>query len=177
MVKKKEKKITIQNKKQDKPILPQAVVPVLENPLDILDDINKMYLEAPGMKPWWTFRMLDQPTDLLSEKRMKLIPIDLVDTGGEYQINAELPGVNKKDIDVKVTPHTISICGATETNIRKETGGYIRRERGYSTLCRYLRFPEDVNPDKAEAVLIDGILQVNVSKKNPKKREKHVPVK
>jgi len=76
-----------------------------------------------------------------------------------------------------VTPQTISICGATVTIIRKEAEGYVGRERGYSSLCRYLRFPEDVNPDKAEDVLIDGILYINVSKKNPKKIEKRVPVK
>jgi len=83
-------------------------------------DINRMYLEEPWMKPWWTHPMLNQPTNLFSEKRTKLILLDLVDTGEGYQIIAELPGVKKKDIDVKVTPHTISICGETETNIRKK---------------------------------------------------------
>jgi HSP20 family protein len=177
MVKKKEKKIIVQTKKKDKPVLQRTVIPLLESPTEIWDDINRMYLEEPWMKPWWAHRMLNQPTDLFSEKRMKLIPIDLMDTGEGYQIIAELPGVNKKDIDVKVTSHTISICGETETTIRKDTEGYVRRERGYSSLCRYLRFPEDVNPDKAEAVLTDGILQVNVSKKTPTKREKRIPVK
>jgi len=177
MNKKKEKKITIQTKKKDKPAFQRNVIPMFESPLGIWDDMNRMYLDEAWMKPWWTQRMLNEPTDLFSKKSIKLIPIDLLDTGRGYQIIAELPGVDKKDIDVKVTQNTISICGETETNIRKETEGYVRRERGYSTLCRYLRFPEDVNPDKAEAFLTEGILQVNVSKKAPLKKEKSVPVK
>lgn len=177
MVKKKEKKVTIKTGKKNKPILQRTIVPILESPLDIWTDINRMYLEDPWMKPWWGPWILNQPGDLFSESRTKLIAIDLVDTGKGYQIIAEIPGVNKKDIDVKVTPNSISICGETETNIRKEKEGYVRRERGYSTLCRYLRFPEDIDPDKAEAVLNDGILQVNIIKKTPTKKEKHVPVK
>lgn len=177
MVKKKEKKITLQTKQNKKPIAQRTIIPLLDNPLDIWDDINRMYLDESWIKPWWTYQMLNKPMDLFSKNSIKLIPMDLVDTGEGYQIIAELPGINKKDIDVKVTSNTISICGEIETNIRKKTEGYVRRERGYSTLCRYLRFPEDVNPEKAEAVLSDGILKINISKKMHTKREKHVTIK
>jgi len=108
---------------------------------------------------------------------MKLIPVDLMDTGKEYQIITEMPGVDKKDIEITMTSKTISICGATETNIRNDTKGYIKKERGYSTLCRYLRFPEEVEPDNAEAILNDGILQINVRKRTPSEKGNRVPVK
>ena len=88
-----------------------------------------------------------------------------------------MPGINKKDIEVLVTPNTISICGEIETAIHDEKEGYVKRERGYATLCRYLRFPEDVNPDKADAILNEGILQVNVIKRTPAKKGKRVLVK
>jgi len=108
---------------------------------------------------------------------MRLIPVDLMDTGKTYQIITEMPGIDKKDIEITITAKTISICGATETKIRNEAKGYIKKERGYSTLCRYLRFPEDVNPDNAEAILNDGILQINVHKKTPSEKSNRVPVK
>jgi len=177
MNKKNEKKITIQNKKKAKPSIDNSVVPLFESPFEPRENVSRMFLEDPWMKPWWNNWMLNQPSYLFYDKHMKLIPLDLVDTGKGYQIIAEIPGVNKRDINIKVTKNTISICGETETNIKKETEGYVRRERGYSTLCRYLRFPEDVNPDKAQAILNDGILQININKKTPTKREKQITVK
>jgi len=178
MTKKKGKKIVIKNGKKQESLLRRTMPPLLENPIDILDDINTIYYkEDPWMQPWWNRWKLSQSLGMLPENRMKLIPVDLVDTGKTYQIITEMPGVNKKDIEVLVTSKTISICGATETNIRKENEGYVRRERGYSTLCRYLVFPEDVDPDKAAATLNNGILQINVSKKSPSKKSSLVPVK
>ena len=76
VVKKKKKKTIQTKKKKDTLVIQQTVVPVLESPLEIWGDFNRMYLEEPGMKPWWTIQMLNQPANLLSEKRMKLIPIN-----------------------------------------------------------------------------------------------------
>ena len=87
-----------------------------------------------------------------------------------------MPGVSKRDLEVSITDNNISICGETKTEIEKEDEGYVRRERSYSTLCRSMAFPQEVNPDKAEAILKDGILEVKVAKKKPTKG-RNVPVK
>jgi len=68
------------------------------------------------------------------------------------------------------------ICGETKTEVKDDSEGYIRRERSYSTLCRTMTFPEEVNPDKAEATLKDGILEVKVAKKSPT-RGRNIPIK
>jgi len=177
MVKKKGKKIVVQTKKQQEFQAQKTLLPVLENPFEIFDDMNRMYYGDPWMKPWWNRWMMNQTLGVSAENRMKLIPVDLMDTGKEYQIITEMPGVDKKDIEITMTSKTISICGATETNIRNDTKGYIKKERGYSTLCRYLRFPEEVEPDNAEAILNDGILQINVRKRTPSEKGNRVPVK
>jgi len=177
MVKKKGKKIVVQTKKQQEFQAQKTLLPVLENPFEIFDDMNRMYYGDPWMKPWWNRWMMNQTFGVSPENRMKLIPVDLMDTGKEYQIITEMPGVDKKDIEITMTSKTISICGATETNIRNDTKGYIKKERGYSTLCRYLRFPEEVEPDNAEAILNDGILQINVRKRTPSEKGNRVPVK
>jgi HSP20 family protein len=177
MVKQKGKKIVVQTGKQQELHAQKTLLPILESPFEIFDDINRMYYGDPWVKPWWNRWMMNQSMGVAPENRMKLIPVDLMDTGKAYQIITELPGVNKKDIEIMITSRTISICGATETNIRNETKGYIKKERGYSTLCRYLRFPEDVDPDNAEAILNDGILQINVRKKTPSEKITRLPVK
>jgi len=177
MVIRKGKKLTVQNAKNSIFMPPRPALPPLENPFDVSDEINKMYYEDPWIKPWWNHWMWNQSLGRSADNRMKLIPIDLLDTGKGYQIVTEMPGINKKNIEIVVTPNIIRICGDAETNIRKEGEGYVKKERGYSTLCRYLKFPEDVNPDDAEAILNNGILQINISKKTPLKKGILVPVK
>jgi len=114
---------------------------------------------------------------LISDDDTKLVPVDLVETEKEYKVVAEMPGVDKKDLEVSVTENNISICGETENEIKKEQEGYLHRERSYSTPCRNLRFPEAVNPDKAEATLKDGVLEVKIPKRKPTIAGKVVPIK
>jgi HSP20 family protein len=166
MAKNKGKKIEVQTKKRPEDLRQRNMLPILENPFEIFDDINRMYYRDPWMKPWWNHLVMNQSLGTKPENRIKLLPVDFIDTGEEYQIYTEMPGINKKDIEILITPKRISICGATETNVRKGITGYVKRERGYSTLCRYRRFPENVEPNNAEAILSDGILQINVTKKH-----------
>jgi HSP20 family protein len=172
MVKKKGRLIDVQTRKRKGSFPRRATIPILEDSFDFMDNINRMYNRDHWIKPWWNHNIMNQVSELHSENQTKLIPVDMIDSGKEYQIITELPGVNKKDIEITLTPTTVSICGATDTTIQKEAFGYIQRERGYSTLCRNLRFPEDINPDKAEAILSDGILQINVAKKIPLKKKR-----
>jgi HSP20 family protein len=98
---------------------------------------------------------------------------DLIDAGKEYRVSAEMPGVPKEQIDVTVTPRGIEISAETKTKIDEEKEGYVRKERGYSRFHRNLTFPEEVMPDKAEAALNNGMLEVRVPKKTPTETKKH----
>jgi HSP20 family protein len=141
------------------------------------EDIEKNLEESFWIPPWfrrwwrWPFQMSRLYRDT------KLTSVDLVDTGKEYKIIAEMPGVDKKDVEVNVTPNAIDIYGETKTEIDLKEGGYLRRERSYSTLCRRLTFPEEVIPEKANAILKNGILEVTVPKRKPTKRGRKVPVR
>jgi HSP20 family protein len=109
---------------------------------------------------------------------MKEIPIDIIDTGKEYKIVAEMPGIAKDDVEVTVTKSNVSICGKMETESKEEDEGYIHQDRSYSTMCRNIIFTEEVNPDAAEATLKDGILKIRIHKKTPTKgNERKIPVK
>ena len=95
----------------------------------------------------------------------------------QLQIPGKLPFLPKQaDCNRFVTVRPVFLCKQVLTEIEKEDEGYIRRERSYSTLCRSMAFPEEVNPDKAEATLKDGILEIKVAKKTPTKG-RNVPVK
>jgi len=140
---------------------------------DIEKSIEETFLMPPWFRRWWRW-----PLQLSRVyKDTKLTSVDLIDTGREYKIIAEMPGVDKKDLEVNVTPNSIDICGETKTEIDLKEGDYLKRERSYSTLCRRLTFPEEVIPEKANATLKNGILEVTVPKKKPTKKGRKVPIK
>ena len=99
---------------------------------------------------------------------------DLIDTGKEYQVCAEIPGIPKDKIDVTITKDGLEVSGKAERERREEERGYMIRERGYSEIYRRLAFPEEVIPEKAEATLTRGLLEIKVPKKTPTpKLKKH----
>jgi len=109
---------------------------------------------------------------------LREIPLDVVDTGKEYQVVAEMPGISKKDIELSVTPRELRLCGKSEDGEDIQEKDYVRRERGYTMLCRSMTFPEEVNPDKADATLKEGILEIHVQKKTTTKiEERKIPIR
>lgn len=177
MVKKKEKNINIK-KEAGKKTTEKVRSPQLWRPLDIWEDVNRLFSEDPWYSPWWGSWGYRLPKfGRISDDDIKFIPLDVIDDNKEYKIIAEMPGVPKKNIEVKITNDTLSICGNTDTDVKKEEEGYIRRERTYSTLCRNLRFPEDVNPDNAFATLNDGILEIKVPKIKKIKKGRSITIK
>jgi HSP20 family molecular chaperone IbpA len=98
MAKPKGKKLTIHTEKRKEPILQKSLMPMLESPFDIRDYINKMFHENNWAKPWWNNWIINQALETPTENRMKVIPVDFVDTGKGYQITTEMPGVNKKTL-------------------------------------------------------------------------------
>ncbi len=179
MVKNKEKKVNIKPKKSSKTPLKRTTTPTVWNPFEILDNFDRFFMDDPWTPLWWKNRRPLVPwSGHWIEPDTRITPLDLVDTGKEYKVIAEVPGVLKNDLEVNITENTISICGETKTETKDQDEGYIRHERSYSTLCRNITFPEEVNPDKAEATLKDGILEVKVSKKTPTTgKGKKIPVK
>jgi len=179
MVKEKEKKIDVKTKKADK-LSKKASTPVIWNPFDLMESFDRFFWDDPW-RPMWRRRWgTIVPSNLLFykwlEPNMKQTSIDLIDNGDKYKIIAEMPGVDKKDVEISITNNNINICGNVKSETKEESKNYVRRERSYSTICRSMSFPEEVDPDKAEAVLKDGILEIKIAKKTPSK-SRNIPVK
>lgn len=166
MKKDKKDKIDIKASKEEREKLP-----AIWDPWDI-EPFDRWFWEEPFMLPrlWrrrWGLPSIRELWERLEKPDVKYANVDLIDTGKEYKVIAEMPGVDKEDVEISITPNTLEICGETKKEIREEDRGYIRRERSYSTICRSVMFPEEVNPEKAEATLKDGILEITVEKKKP----------
>jgi HSP20 family protein len=106
--------------------------------------------------------------------------VDLADNGTEYVVKAEVPGLNREDMNIEVTENGIEISGETKSEEKEEdeSKGYIRRERRYTSFYRALPLPENILTDKVDAELKDGILTVKLPKAAPpEKKTRKVKVK
>ena len=100
--------------------------------------------------------------------------VDIFENDNEVIIKAELPGMNSKDIEVKLENNVLMLKG--ERRFEKETKeeNYHRIEREYGAFSRSFALPAAVNSDKVTAEYKDGILKVTL----PKKEEiKSKPIK
>ena len=101
--------------------------------------------------------------------------IDIFEEGGEVVIKAELPGIKKEDIEVKLTDNTITISGEKKKEEKVEKKNYYRMERSYGSFTRSFDLPSEVQTDKAKAQFKDGILEIRAAKtEEAKQKEKKV---
>jgi HSP20 family protein len=98
--------------------------------------------------------------------------VDLIDNGDSFTINAELPGFSKDQVDVQVNKDGLAIKAECKTEKETERKNYLHRERAYSSLQRFVAFPEEVDPSKVVGTMKEGVLELKVPKKEPKPEEK-----
>jgi HSP20 family protein len=90
--------------------------------------------------------------------------VDIFEEDGDVIVKAELPGMEKKDIDVKLTDNTITISGEKKKEEKVEKKDFYRMERSYGSFTRSFGLPSEVQTDKAKAQFKNGILEVRVPK-------------
>jgi len=111
------------------------------------------------------------PLPALRQPRM-----DVLDLGEALQVIADMPGVQKDDIEINLTPERIEISAESTTETERKEEEYTYRERGYASYRRMLDLPAAVLPDKAEATFKNGVLEVKIPKKEPTEVEKKTRV-
>lgn len=90
--------------------------------------------------------------------------IDLQEIENKILVTADVPGIEKEDITVNIHTDMLEIT-AQKKNEKEEKGeGYLRRERGYTKFYRKIALPGNVNPDKIDAALKDGVLTIEMEK-------------
>lgn len=94
---------------------------------------------------------------------------DVVETKNAIVVKAELPGLTEKDITVEIENGVLVIKG--ERKFEKETDekGYRRIERAYGTFLRTFTLPPNVAQEKIHAALTNGLLEVEIPKKEEAK--------
>jgi HSP20 family protein len=107
---------------------------------------------------------------------LKQPSVDILDLGDALQVVADMPGVRKEDIEINLTPERVEISAESSTETERKEEDYTYRERGYASYRRALDLPADVLTDKAEASFKNGVLEINLPKKEPTEVEKKTRV-
>lgn len=89
---------------------------------------------------------------------------DVKETEDAYELTADMPGVNEDDLDVDLSGNRLTISGKREQEERHEEETYYAVERSYGSFTRSFTLPEDIDPEKCEASLENGVLKVRLHK-------------
>ena len=100
----------------------------------------------------------------LDENGIRAAYLDLVDRDNEIFVKAEVPGVDKKDINISLSDNLLTIKGESSTEHKEEKGDYHRHEITSSSFARSVMLPSAVDSSKATATLKDGVLEVTLPK-------------
>jgi HSP20 family protein len=103
--------------------------------------------------------------------------VDIEEDDDKYTIKADLPGVDKKDIEVKFESGVLSIRGEKQTEIESGKGTRRHRtERFHGSFARSFALPDAVKVDDVDATYKDGVLSMTIPKEE-KAKPKAVNIK
>jgi len=131
------------------------------------DPFKELYSMRSQMDRLFDSLMRGEESEQQLGKGLWAPAVDICETENEIVLKAELPGVNKKDLEVKVENNALILKGEKrqESEIKKEN--YHRAERIYGQFQRIFTLPNTVETDKIKASFKSGILTLTL----PKKRE------
>jgi len=124
----------------------------------------------------WPFGRSLFAAEPLFRRRMtwaKMPAVDVVESEKAYEITADLPGMDEKNIEVKITDGVMTIKGEKQEEKEEKKKDYYLQERGFGSFQRSFELPDTVDPDKIEASFKKGVLTVTI----PKKAEAQKPAK
>jgi HSP20 family protein len=131
---------------------PDSGAPALRPPVEALRGWREMFAAAPAL--------------------------DMIERDGEYELQAELPGMSIKDVDVTLNDGMLFIKGEKSSEHKEDKEGYRLQERTFGAFHRSVALPRGVDGDKVTAVLENGVLKVKLPKTaEAKAQERKIEVK
>jgi len=116
------------------------------------------------------FRGLDRPLSFLTERAWPAI--DVAEKDDAVVVRAEVPGCTPEDIEISVYGNTLTLSGEKKESHEDKGDGYYHLESTYGSFRRDIPMPAEVDSDKIEAVIKDGVLSVTLPKAEKSKAVK-----
>jgi len=92
-------------------------------------------------------------------------PVDVYEDEHNFTLKIEIPGVEEKDIDVRIENNTLIVHGERKFEKEEKEENYRRVERQYGSFTRSFTLPNSVDPGQVSAHYDKGVLKINLAKK------------
>ena len=141
-----------------------------EEPVDEMMNMQKDFLKnIQGMIkiPFMPARPMIKPLEL----QTGFIPVKMAETDDELIVRAELPGVSKEEVKLKVTPTTVDISATRRKESMDKGQNFFKRESSFGSMRRIVSLPAEVKTEGVKAKMENGILQIALPKKEAKKKD------
>ena len=146
---------------------------------DIFDtfrrDVEDMMMPWSSSSSLWDWRFPSlSPTEDDQDQSMVRMPIfDMVDKEDRYELKVEVPGIEKEKVKVKATKDSLEISGeqSKEEESEDKRKRFVYNERSYNSFYRKIPIPEEIVSSKVRAKMSNGVLRIELPKKNPTKLE------
>ena len=123
------------------------------------------------MRSWWPERWLGGASEITPV-------VDVYDEKDDIVVKAELPGMDKNDIQVNVSDSELTLKGEKNKEEKIEEEDYYSCERSYGAFVRSIKLPTEVQADKIKASFKNGILEVRLPKtEEAKAKSKEIKIK
>ncbi len=117
---------------------------------------------TPALRDLW------RPWRAEAAERAPQIRLDLAEADKDYTVRAEIPGVKKEDIDVRIDGNQVTISAEVKQDQEeKKDGRVLRTERRYGYACRSFSLAHDIDQGGADARYNNGVLELKLPKKSP----------
>lgn len=91
--------------------------------------------------------------------------VDLTETPESYQLRAELPGIDAKDIDVQVSGDVLTVSGEKKEETKSENANLHFTERRFGQWRRSFRLPTTADTSRVDAKMTNGVLELTIPKR------------
>ena len=117
--------------------------------------------------------------EYILEKETKglTIPIDIKEYEGDYKIKVEVPGIKKENIEIDLNKNSMTISAKKEEEKEEKSNKYHKTEFAYGNYSRTIYFPHEIDVNKSEAKLNNGVLHLELPKLHSPENTKKLEVK
>jgi len=135
---------------------------------DLEHRIENMFQEL-----WHNPFQRENVPDLFSYGALVNMPkMDVIDRDKEILVKAELPGIDKKDLEISITNNQLVIKAKTCHEEKEEKGDYLKQEISKSEIYRSVLLPADVDDSKVKTSFKNGVLKLTIPKQKGSRRKR-----
>lgn len=122
----------------------------------MLDNMRSLFNENMALIPGWQ----DQPG-------VHPLALDVTEDDENVIVKTTIPGVSEDDVDISLSDHILTISAETEDSHEEQKMGWHMHELRYGKFARSVQLPTEVNIDKSNAEIENGVLTITLPKTEP----------